>query len=604
MEGLIAGIIKEVAKSAAEKIFEHKAKGFSINRLDFENIFYEYVKSVYRWSSVYQFLGMDSPKSVDDDSVALNYHTIPRRYRGVKDKSSKIFSELEFLNNRDHYIILGDPGSGKTTTLKRLVRLLIHEERLSFDDIYSTPVLIKLREIKRKDFVSLSYFVAEKMGFVIERGDIAKRGRDDRRFDKKYHIKESSVRQIVISVLEKSNALFLLDGLDEVPEQIKSDIYWEIEEISRYLENSKIIATCRSGDFYRRIEGFRTIEIMPLTDEQIICLSAKWLETASEFLEELKKLPYYDITDRPLLLNSLLYLYARSGDLPEQPSLVYKKMIRLLLEEWDHQRGVMRKSKYSKFDADRKLEFLSSLSFHLLYRAKTKTFSSLLLVDSYNKICATFKLPYNEARQVVREIETHNGLIIQVENKYEFSHLSIQEFLAANHIVRSPYSIIMKEYMISYPAPIAIAISISSEPSKWFASLILNDEIFECIKEANMNSFLKRLLYESPYFVPDSELGYAIIKLFDKYWDEKKPSINRVIENLFSIHNIKKSIAEALRECQVIVKKEDKVFLRLIPLWNRIEYKYFMLNEDIKIPKKLFKDIIEENLHLYSIKIQ
>ncbi len=416
-----------------------------------------------------------------------------------------------------------------------------------------------------------------------------------------YFIGGYDLRQTIIDIIENSNSLLFFDGLDEVSYRIKDDIFSQIENLSFKLQNTKIIVTCRSGDYYRNLEGFRVLEITPLSKKQIHDIASKWIDNPITFLNSLQNLPYFDITDRPLLLTNLLYLFKRSGDLPEQPSLVYKKIIRLLLEEWDEQRGITRISKYSKFDSERKLEFLSSLSFHLTYRIHAKTFSLRNLEVCYQNICDIFNLPQEEAQQVAREIETHNGIVVRTGDGYEFSHFSIQEFLAANHIVRSPYSNVIKEYICSYPAPVAIAVSISSEPSKWFAGLILNDNICSYFNNNNISSFLDRLRNERPSFSVDSELGYAIIKLFNLFWPQQNQASREVIKKMIQLRNVKYSIIQTMHNCLIIFKKTDEDFLELKPLWDRSKFKYFSLEEKIRLPKEIFLSIIDKNRHVLRI---
>ena len=50
-----------------------------------------------------------------------------------------------------------------------------------------------------------------------------------------------------------------------------------------------------------------------------------------EFKNYFKTMPYNDIADRPLLLTQILFLYKRYGYLPEQPSMIYKKLIMFVL---------------------------------------------------------------------------------------------------------------------------------------------------------------------------------------------------------------------------------------------------------------------------------
>ena len=75
----------------------------------------------------------------------------------------------------------------------------------------------------------------------------------------------------------------------------------------------------------------------------------------------------------------------------------------------------------------------------LTRRFKTTTFSTDNLRACYQEIHGNFGLPGSHATKVVDEIETHTGLFFQsAQDRFEFSHKSLQEFLAAEFIVRMP----------------------------------------------------------------------------------------------------------------------------------------------------------------------
>ncbi len=136
----------------------------------------------------------------------------------------------------------------------------------------------------------------------------------------------------------------------------------------------------------------------------------KWLgnkSKAENLIKEIQNSPFADTAIRPLNLAHLCAIYERIGKIPDKPKTVYKKIINLLLEEWDEQRSVKRNSSYANFETDRKFEFLSNLSFMLTTSLNRSVFSSADLIKVYKKIHKDFGLEADEMKQVVNELETH-----------------------------------------------------------------------------------------------------------------------------------------------------------------------------------------------------
>jgi hypothetical protein len=149
------------------------------------------------------------------------------------------------------------------------------------------------------------------------------------------------------------------------------------------------------------------------------------------------------------------------------------------------------------------------------------------LKAAYKAVCDNFELPSDAAEEVCLEIESHSGLILKSYDHFEFSHLSLQEYLCAYHMVRLPFEPIMSEYLIQYPAPIAVAVSISADPSSWLSSLIYHSKQFDSgkrsivrfgdIPEEAAFSLLSRLLVEAPVFSQGHLFGLALLRLLSSF---------------------------------------------------------------------------------------
>src|ERR1051326_8515050 len=91
------------------------------------------------WSTAFRYFLMRSPKSIDQ-TIALSLSDLPRRLRNVSSGWS-ILSESDLLARSGHCLILGDPGSGKTTMLQRLCRRLLECDS-DGQESWSYPVVL------------------------------------------------------------------------------------------------------------------------------------------------------------------------------------------------------------------------------------------------------------------------------------------------------------------------------------------------------------------------------------------------------------------------------------------------------------------------------
>jgi hypothetical protein len=502
----------------------------------------QHMREIKNWSKHFQFLQMSCPRNIDQDTVKLN---IQEPKRNLRASCGQLTDESVFLRELHHYVLLGEPGSGKTTTLKRLVRRFFEEpSTLEPDDSLQYPVVLLLRHFDPK--LGLLKSIAEAIGFEYE--DLSdKDSISGQIISSKTMIGDKPIQKMIPAILDSSNAFLLLDGLDEAPYHAYNSLIIELNKLACGLDKAKILITCRRGDFTQTLKGFRILELAELSQTQIEKIAAMWLEDPRIFMEKLRELPYYDMANRPLLLAQLLWVFNYEEELPDEPHKIYRKMTTLLLQEWDRSRGIRRKTKYSQFDPDSKLDFLSALSYEITYQVKTKRFSESKLIACYNKLCQRFRLPKEQAFEVVKEIETHTGIIAVVNSyEFEFSHLSLQEYLCANYIVREPRAGQIPNYLREYPPPLAIAISLAAEPSTWFADLILKYGDTRHFSERSLQAFISRLKDEAPRFVVSSALGYAVLHLFFNFYEYGSPLLRKHLELLTEFPFVMDSIVLAI----------------------------------------------------------
>lgn len=558
---------------------------------------------VSNWSQQVQIFGMNKPLDTEDSTISLDISTSPRKFQG-HSLSHSLISEDDLLSSREHYIILGDPGAGKTTTLKRLARKLLTSCPNSSKDIWQYPIVVLFRKINKTiteelaDTFGIPYEIKEKSN-----ADKKSRYRDNEYEESKNNEKalrfkdelifggESLVKTIV-NILDSSAPVLLLDGLDEVEQSAKEDFETELSHLALAVTNCKIILTCRSGDYQSQIQGFSITEVCPLQPKDIREISERGLSNSDEFLLTLGKVPYYELANRPLFLRHMLILFNRDGFLPERPSDVYSRILHLMLEQWNAQNQINRKTKYSGFDPTRKADFLSCFAYLLTFKIKNKVFSTEILASAYKKLCAQFSLPVDEAVQVAHEIETHTGIIIEGKaDSFEFCHLVLQEYLCAQYLMRAPFSAHLGDYLREYPAPLAIMVSMSVDSSTTFAGIVLSP--LEGVEKPNYTSFLSRVIQEGAYFRQDKLLGFALMRILEK---RDRSSIDYIMQ-LMKQDQVRDSLVEALNDYRFYKVPNDNSiysFKRVTSNYKSFESR-LLIPQSGYFPKEVIDKLFDDN---------
>ena len=234
---------------------------------------------------------VDNPWRMVIEGPDQTRETLPRE-RKIKD----IFDEANRL-----LLILGEPGSGKTTTLLQLARDLIAEVDLS-TFTQPIPVILNLSTWTNKAQPLDEWLVAE--------------------LNSKYRLPKKDGQRW----LKERRILPLLDGLDEVRAENRAACVEKINQLVTDYGLQGLVVCSRIKDYTAlnvRLAFYRAIYIQPLTPEQV----DEYLERAGEKLASLRTTLQADLALRsmaqsPLILNimSLAYQNTSAEDL-SNPSL-------------------------------------------------------------------------------------------------------------------------------------------------------------------------------------------------------------------------------------------------------------------------------------------
>ncbi|MEG4113141.1 MULTISPECIES: NACHT domain-containing protein [unclassified Microcoleus] len=330
-------------------------------------------------------------------------------------KELKRLSGLEVLAKNANLMVVGKPGSGKTTYLQRVVM----ECNAGNLQVHLIPVLIKLRE-----FVDDGREVAYSLERYLERC---------------WRLSDAKTQL----VLDQGRALVLLDGLDEVTGEDGKNIAKEIKRFARAYPQVQVIVTCRTQSQESRFERFDYVEVADFNETQARAFAQHWykavmgdesggLAKAEEFLgllflEENK--PIRELAITPILLSLTCAVFHQTGKFYSKRSKLYEEGLELLLDQWDKSREIERDEIYHELSVEQKLELLSHLA---VKKFEQKQYVLFEQVEIEEYIAEFLAIGQRDSRAVLRAMEAQHGLLIERSQKiWSFSHLTFQEYCTA-----------------------------------------------------------------------------------------------------------------------------------------------------------------------------
>ncbi|MEG4989176.1 NACHT domain-containing NTPase [Microcoleus sp. BR0-C5] len=338
---------------------------------------------------------------------------------------------LDAVKSHSKLMVLGKPGSGKTTFLKHIA---IQCDRSEFE-ANKIPIFIPLKTFAEIANLDLLEYISD---------EFASCGVD--------------ARSQTEFVLSQGRGLILLDGLDEVPESDSDAVVRQIRQFVQKYYNNQFIITCRiAASKYRfHDEAFTCVEIADFNCEQIAAFARNWfvafsqnLEAgkalASQFVEQLKLNKNQQIRElavTPILLNLTCLVFQAKADFPSNRAKLYEEGMEIMLRKWDESRGIQRDEVYRDLNFCRKknlLAFVAAITFDRGDYFFEKNTVQQLIADYLANLRddKTDRVQLEmDSEVVLKAIEAQHGLLVErARGIYSFSHLTFQEYFTAKAIV-------------------------------------------------------------------------------------------------------------------------------------------------------------------------
>jgi formylglycine-generating enzyme required for sulfatase activity/energy-coupling factor transporter ATP-binding protein EcfA2 len=387
----------------------------------------------------------------------------------ARDETRRIPAQA-MVNGETRLVILGDPGSGKSTFVKHLAYTLAQAGLSDDPDLWLKrmepwdhsvylPVRVELRALA-------AYAEGEeKDGRQLLLGYLHEQLRREE-LNAFWPLLNETIRSQKSKRIgirdEKDSLLVLLDGLDEVASGLRSRIVGAVQDFADHYWQHHYVVTCRPYAYVGQpcqLQRFREVTLAPFSQEQIDHFVATWYQQlarrdrisvkqaetkTSQMQRAVRRTDLCGLAQRPLLLTVMTLLHTFRGQLPQDRTELYADAVDLLLRRWEGRIGE-EESILERLDIPGlKMSDLEAGLYAVAYRAHNNADASddgTATADVDEGDLRKWLAPYlgddwNKAGEFVDYIRERAGLLIRHKtDAYTFPHRTFQEFMAACHLV-------------------------------------------------------------------------------------------------------------------------------------------------------------------------
>jgi NACHT domain-containing protein len=310
--------------------------------------------------------------------------------------------EWDELKDVTHAVILGEPGAGKTSLLRRLAA--DYTDAFVDRGVGVLPLYVQLRQVSRKG-ASLRTLA-----------DVSALGG----FDPHIELADTS-RDLVL----------LLDGLDEIVDSDRDVVANDIKALINRNPRIKVIISSRSVGYRGAFSEFREFRLLPFNVDQRnewVWLSEPDPAVWTEFVTQLEQnRDIAQLVANPLLLSITFYLYQTKALVPRERAGIAEYWVRALSDDWDRERRVQRTQLWSNPRAI--FAYLCRLAYDLNVRNEDVFY----LHDAVPLASRVFDVEDSDG--AFRALAERSGLLAPSgDGGWTFTHLVIRDYLAGEYI--------------------------------------------------------------------------------------------------------------------------------------------------------------------------
>jgi len=245
----------------------------------------------------------------------------------------------------------------------------------------------------------------------------------------------------ILELLSNASIHLLIDGLDEVRSDQRSEIIREIEKLRRRFSNLQMVVTCRTAIYEYWLSGFAIFEIARFSEDEVFSFVKNWYKMDSDrsrqLISQITGSPrILEMCSNPLLATVMCIAFDDGVEISNNRAEVYKEAIDTLLKKWDASRDVFRENEYALISIKRRHDLLADLAMRI-FDGGNVVFGEQLAIE----IVGEFLMSSPEFSEFVKSenladvltaIESQHGLLVKKsKSNWSFAHLTFQEYFVA-----------------------------------------------------------------------------------------------------------------------------------------------------------------------------